>query len=42
MGEIDRCKLRIAEEATRMVECHEDHGNSPQGVYRFESLAQPC
>ena len=39
MGEVDRCKLRIAEETTRMVECHEYHGNSPQGVYRFEPLA---
>jgi len=38
MGEIDRCKLRIAEETTRMVECHEDHGNAPQGIYRCESL----
>ena len=39
MGEVDRRKLRVAEETTRVVECHEDHGNSPQGVYRFESLA---
>jgi hypothetical protein len=33
MGEIDCCKLRVAEETPRVVQCHEDHDNSPQGVY---------